>query len=366
MSELKIAMLVHGSEDSIEAVRARGLTQNQPPENVHFLWRAKARRGTATLWRQQLAQLKPDVLYVMNTALPGAWLAPWLHSRTGVPYVLDTGDVIFEMACRAGLEPAWKLPLLKWAEQLAQKQAHTIVVRGTRHQEYLKRIGLKNVAVIRDGCSSINHVSPEAVTALRERYHLGNEFVVGVMGSLVYSPRLGICYGWDLIQALAQLRDLPIRGVIIGDGNGRPWLEAQARQYGVADRVHFCGRVPYEQVPAYLRLLDVALSTQTNNLPGQVRTTGKLPEYMLAERFILASRVGEAALLLPEIMLVDYTGEVDEHYPGRLAERIRYLWHNRGALLARHTLPELVQRECSYPVLSRKFDAVMEAVVKKR
>ena len=38
-------------------------------------------------------------------------------------------------------------------------------------------------------------------------------------------------------------------------------------------RLVFTGRVPYGELPAYLRLMDVALSTQTNNLPGQVRTT---------------------------------------------------------------------------------------------
>jgi len=35
--------------------------------------------------------------------------------------------------------------------------------------------------------------------------------------------------------------------------------------------------------------------------------------------------VAEAALLLAELMLPDYDGEVDESYPGRLAKRVRLL-----------------------------------------
>jgi hypothetical protein len=101
--------------------------------------------------------------------------------------------------------------------------------------------------------------------------------------------------------------------------------------------------------------MDVALSTQTNNLPGQVRTTGKLPEYMAAERFILASRVGEAALLLPELMLLDYDGEVDNGYPDRLAKRVRLLQSQPELLEIRRTMPPLAFRECNYDLLSQKL-----------
>lgn len=365
MKEPRIAMLVHGRLDSIEMVRARELTHNQPADHVHFLWREQVDNHTGRRWLKEIRQIKPDLLYAINTAWPGAWLAPLLRATRGLPYVLDTGDVVYEMARSASSSWPWQLMSLKFGERMAQKYAHTIVVRGTRHREYLESRGYQNVQVIRDGCAPVDAVDASEVRGLRDALGLRDEFVIGVLGSLVYSPRLEICYGWDLIQALARLRDLPVRGVIIGDGNGRSWLEAQARDRGVADRVLFCGRIPYEKVPVYVRLFDIALSTQTNNLPGQVRTTGKLPEYMNAERFILASRVGEAALLLPEIMLVDYEGTVDGHYPAKLAERIRFLMNNRGVLTARHALKATAERECSYPVLRQTFDRVVAGAGKR-
>jgi hypothetical protein len=128
----------------------------------------------------------------------------------------------------------------------------------------------------------------------------------------------------------------------------------------------FCGRIPYPEVPLYLRVLDVALSTQTNNLPGRVRTTGKLPEYMAAERFILASRVGEAARLLPEVMLLDYAGAVDAAYPERLATRVREIHHERRQLDARRELPELARRHCAYEVLAARFNEVIASLASGR
>lgn len=352
MSSPVISFLVNGHAQSIEAVRARGLACRLPQDRVRFLYRDFGRYGSLRRWHRQLKQERPQCAYVLNTALPGAALAPWLRQRHGIPYVLDTGDAVFSMARRSGIQAGWRLPLIWLLERSAQHYASAIVVRGTRHREYLLSQGFTRVAVIRDGYADQIGATSESVAALRQKLGLNGRFVVGVMGSLVFSPRLGICYGWDLIQALSKLRHLPITGLIIGDGNGRAWLEALARRLDVFDRIIFCGRIPYEQVPTHLRLMDIALSTQTNNLPGQVRTTGKLPEYMAAGRFILASRVGDATLLLPELMLMDYVGEVDPDYPPRLAERIQMLHAQPHLLDLRHTLPDMARRECSYEILS--------------
>lgn len=361
MSAPRLAILVNGGPQSAEAARARGLSRRHPPDRLRVLLREGSRLETARRWREELAAFKPDLLYVINTAMPGVQIACEWRARRGVPFVLDTGDAVFEMARAAGTEPFWKLPLLWAGERAAQRLARTIVVRGSLHREHLKRAGFGNVALIRDGCAEHGEVDPAAVKELRSRLGLEGFFVAGVMGSLVYSPKLRICYGWDLVRALTELRDLPVRGLVIGDGPGRPWLEAQAREADVADRLTFCGRIPYEHVPLYLRVMDAALSTQTNNLPGQVRTTGKLPEYMAAGRFILASRVGEAALVLPDTMLLDYHGAVDASYPSRLAARLRELATTPGRLDARRQLPARARELFSYEVLSGEFERATAA-----
>lgn len=361
MNAPKLALLVNGGPDSIEAVRARGLAQRHPPERLLLLFRDADRRATASRWQRRLESFQPQLLYVVNTALPGIQTA-WQWRQRGVPFVLDTGDTVFEMARSAGTAPWWKLPLLWAGEQRAQKLAAAIVVRGTRHREHLLQLGFNRVELIRDGYLERDEPEARLVSDCKRRLGLEGAFVVGLMGSLVFSPKLGICYGWDLLQALAKLRDLNVRGLVIGDGPGRGWLEARARELGVTERVVFAGRVPYEEVPLYLRLLDVALSTQTNNLAGRVRTTGKLPEYMAAGRFMLASRVGEAALVLPEAMLLDYEGAVDTQHPSRLAGRLRELAAHPGQMDLRQGLPARARELFAYEVLSREFDRVVAGV----
>jgi hypothetical protein len=96
--------------------------------------------------------------------------------------------------------------------------------------------------------------------------------------------------------------------------------------------------------------VDVALSTQTNDVVGHVRTTGKLVQYMAAGRFVLASRVGAAAALLPDEMLVDYHGAWDEGYFARLAARVDEL-PDRRELAERGRRLRAVAEPFAYPRL---------------
>lgn len=354
-----VTFLVHGGGSSIEAVRARGLARQLDPETTRFCFRSGSRIQTAAAWRREISDRPPDLVYLLNTALPGAVLAPWWSVSRRQRFVLDTGDAVYEMARQSGVGGGWKLPWLWFFEQAAQRRASAVIVRGTRHRELLLGRGVRRVEVIRDGFGEQAGVTPVAVADLRRRLGLDRHFVLGVMGSTVMSPRLGICYGWDLLEALAAMPDLPVKGLIIGDGDGLPWLRERASALGLEGRVVFAGRIPYPEVPLYLRLMDAAMSTQTNNLPGQVRTTGKLPEYMAAERFILASRVGEAALLLPELMLLDFDGEVDPRYPARVAERVRLLCGRPELLEIRRSLPALARELCDYNRLSRQLAALI-------
>src|SRR5262249_19682298 len=159
------------------------------------------------------------------------------------------------------------------------------------------------------------------VTDLRHTYGLGEMITIGLVGSITWSPNLRMCYGTELLEAICLLRDLPVKGVVIGDGSGLAILKSQARERGIEDRILFLGRIPYNDLPKYLNLIDICLSTQTNDTVGQVRTTGKLPLYLASGRFVLASRVGEAALVLPDSMLVDYENTKDPEYAQRLARK---------------------------------------------
>ena len=358
---MKVAFLVNGGPTSAMAERAQAFQARLHTRYaIVTAYRTSRRLGSIVEFVKFLRRERPEIIYVFDLGYSGVIGAGVysLVARTSV--VLDTGDAIFELARSAGLRGPVGLALTWLLERVAFRIADAVVVRGTFHRTLLGTRGI-DATVVQDGVGESAFASPDA-TNLRGRLGLNGVLSVGVLGSLVWSERLQIGYGWDLIEALRLLRGEPVRGVLIGSGTALPILKRRAADYDLGDQLIFIDRIPFEEVPAHLAAVDVWLSTQTNDIPGNVRTTGKLPLYMAAGRYILASDVGEASRVLPPEMRVEYRGVVDPEYPRRLADRLRALIAEPNRLLAGNANVAVAKREFHYDVLAERVAAVLEAL----
>jgi glycosyltransferase involved in cell wall biosynthesis len=361
----RIVVLVNGDESSAAGARARGLFDRLDgayATHVLYRWEGKSR----ALWRfaAALRRLRPDLVYVINPSVSGvgAAMVARLGRRT---FVLDTGDLAGELAhsTRRVVWPARKA--IELTEAMALRAAAAVVVRSTRHKEFLDGTVRRPVYVIRDGvdCAVSRRID---VTDLKRELGLDGFLCIGVMGSLNWNRRWSMCYGWDLVEALALLEpSLPVRGLVVGNGDGLPRLRERTRELGIEDRVRFAGKVPFADVPRYVNVMDVALSTQTNDRVGQARTTGKLAEYMACGRYVLASDVGEAKFLLPPEMRLAYDGVKDTRYPERLAAKIRELVDSspEDRRRASDRLVERARTQLDYSALSTTLRQVLDSAL---
>lgn len=330
-----------------------------PAWTARLVFRRATRAASVRAFRDELASAPPDVTYVMDMGVDAVTAALWHRATHRTSIVVDTGDAITALARSSGLRGPAGVAATWLLERTALRAADRLVVRGTGHRELLAQRGI-SATVVPDGVD-LRTFRPVDANPIRTRYGLQGAFVVGLVGSSVWSPRLGIAYGWDLVEMLGRLRDLPVRGVVVGSGSGIERLAARARALGIEDRLLLAGRRPLNELPQWLAAFDVCLSTQTNDVPGQVRTTGKLPLYLACGRYVLASRVGEAARILPPEMLVPYQGTVDREYPARLADRVRHLVAHPAALHAGATGVALAKRRFDYDMLARRLEAVLDA-----
>ncbi len=352
-----IVFAVNGSERGAMGIRARGLSRTLTGGNtVSFLYRPELSKLTAARqMRAQLAQLRPSIVYVLDMGLSGVLAALIYKAQSGARVVIDTGDAITALARSAQLRGPAGLAATWLLEEAGLRFADRLVVRGSKHRELLARRGL-NATWIPDGFEA-DLFYPEMK---RPR---DGKLCVGLLGSITWNGKLEATYGWDLVETLALLPNEDLRGLVVGDGTGLNALREHAARRGVERRIKFTGRIPYEELRPWIQSMDICLSTQTNDLPGQVRTTGKLPLYMACGRFVLASRVGEAARVLPEEMLVDYDGSCDSAYPAKLASRLRSLmeaavdFEAAGARLAREVAPEF-----EYGRLSTRLQEVLDSL----
>jgi glycosyltransferase involved in cell wall biosynthesis len=353
-----LAFLVNDTEDGAMGRRARGLASGLSESwKLSFIYRSgTSRLRAARTFSQALLQLRPELIYVLDMAVPGVVAALPFRVFGSTTVVIDTGDAVTALARAAHLRGPAGVVATWVLEQAGLRLASHIVVRGFFHQELLARRGISSTW-IPDGYEKGLFEPPAAPPA-------NMDLCVGLVGSVIWNGSLAATYGYDLIEIVAALSDLPVRGVLVGDGSGLQRLRVHAASRGVSERITFAGRVPYPELRSWLQSFDVALSTQTNDLAGQVRTTGKLPLYLASGCFILASRVGEAARVLPPEMLVEYYGPRDTRYPARAAAHLRSLIQGRtpfrglGLVAAERLAPRY-----EYGLLSHQLATLIERLV---
>jgi glycosyltransferase involved in cell wall biosynthesis len=368
MSKLKLLFFINGPETGVTALRAKMLAQRLPSDwQIRFNYRPTPKWKGILPFIQSTLQFRPDIIYVMDMAYTGVLAGSISKQLIGCKLVTDTGDVTFELAKSSGSYSPIQLGLIHWIEQIALQQSDCLIVRGSYHKTWLAHQGMTRVEVIPDGIdlATIPEVKTDSdIKQLRNDLGLSNYLVVGLVGSMTWSERHRMCYGWDIIEALAYLKDLPVKGLLVGDGDGRAILEERALQLGVEEQVTFVGKVPYKCLPTYLAAMDVCVSTQSNDLVGMVRTTGKLPLYLACGKYVIATHVGEASRVLPGVgCLLPYEGVRDEQHPIRLANQLKVLLNQPELLRVSHQARQVAQENFDYKVLTKRVERVCADLV---
>jgi len=351
----EVVVLVNGAEHSALGERARWVGRAAGPGAI-VAYRAGGRRHALAAFVRRVRTERPRVVYLVDTALATVAAGAWARCR-GARVILDTGDATAALTLATGRLGALGRLGAPLFERLAYALAATVVVRSEELGRHVRSLADRPVVVVPDGFDPAR-VDTSGGERLRQQWGVdAGGLVVGVLGAARWNARRRWCYGRDVIEAVAAARRRDVVGAVLVRGDGLPRLRALAERLQVTDRVIFAE--PAEPLGwTQLAAVDVALSTQTNDTVGRVRTTGKLVQYMAAGRFVLASRVGAAAELLPETMLVDYHGAWDEGYFARLAQRLDAL-PDRRSLAEQGGRLRVVAEPFAYPQLVPTLSSVL-------
>lgn len=229
------------------------------------LWRA---------WRQ----FRPDVLYERYNLFLLAGV--WLRALTGVPMALEVNSpLVLERTKEPGLG---LVAFARWCEHTAWRAAsHVFPVTGVLAEHVIAAgVPRARITVIQNGIDPAEFHARVDGTAVRAKYRLDGKIIIGFTGFL---------RAWHGLPAVVEvLRHMQSRFdvhfLVVGDGDARQTLEADARRCGVLDRVTITGLVERAAVPSYIAAFDIAIQPKATDYASPL----KLFEYMALARAIIA------------------------------------------------------------------------------
>jgi len=187
--------------------------------------------------------------------------------------------------------------------------------RTTYVSEYLRRIGLSLGADPATAITILKGVDLERFTPARDRAALGRE--LGIAGPLLLSvgglqKLKGIHHALDALATLKATRAFTY--LVVGDGEERESLEAQAARLGLESRVRFAGRLDRGQIPRYFAACDalilasltegsgnVALEAMACGRPVVATDSGGPPEYVSDGKTGFVVPVGDVAAMAERV-----------------------------------------------------------------
>lgn len=165
--------------------------------------------------------------------------------------------------------------------------------------------------------------------------------VVGIAGSLAWTPRVRYCYGCELVRAAAFTSRQDIRFLVVGEGSGRAELERFPDP-----RIILTGFVSRESLPDYFAAMDVASLPQSCDGVGSFRYTTKLSEYLAAGLPVITGQIPAA---------YDLDSGWAWRLPGNAPWEDRYV-RALARLLDGLTSAQIAQRRSRVPAASPEFD----------
>jgi PEP-CTERM/exosortase A-associated glycosyltransferase len=231
-----------------------------------------------------------DLLHAHSPALNG--LAAYRAAqRLGVPLLYEIRAFWEDAAVGNGTtdEGSARYRLTRALENHVVRNADAVAVicEGLKGDLMARGVPAGKIVVSPNGVDLELFGSPLPADAeLAEQLGLNGRDVIGYIGSFYDYEGLG-----DLISAMPLMQS-DAHLLMVGGGPMEQALRAQSGASPAADRIHFVGRVPHEEVERYYSLVDILAYPRKRMRLTDLVTPLKPLEAMAQGRLVAASDVG--------------------------------------------------------------------------
>lgn len=253
-------------------------------------------RATYMLTRACLRS-RPDIVHVCKPQ-PINGLAGWLAARRlRCPLFVDCDDYEAEANRTSS---ALQRRIIAWWEDRLPRHAQGVTVNTRFLQARCIRQGVPpgHIAYVPNGADPVSSKDMDAMIAAlpAEVQALRNFPTVAYVGTMST-----IAHGVDLLlNAFAMLRErLPhARLLMVGDGDDRAALQAQAEALGIASSVHWTGRLTHLQARAHYGVAACSVDPVYDTPAARARSPLKIVESLAAGVPVVTGDVGDRREML--------------------------------------------------------------------
>jgi glycosyltransferase involved in cell wall biosynthesis len=201
--------------------------------------------------------------------------------------------------------------------------------------------------------------SPRRSAVRRALATSDQEVLIGFMGRVVEEKGFG-----TLAAALNQVRELPWRLAVVGDGPYTPAFTQRLRALDLLERVVFAGYVPHPEAPDYLSAFDLLVLPSETQANWREQFGRVIIEALACGTPVVGSSSGE----IPHLLRRTTGGMVfEEKNPTALAGVLRALCTDRPLRTRLGTQGRgVVRRDYTDSILADRFIRTVESAVHPR
>jgi PEP-CTERM/exosortase A-associated glycosyltransferase len=319
-------------------------------------------RAFARQIERTVAAFNPAVIHAHSPVL-NALAALGVAKRHKIPFVYEIRAFWEDAAVGngTGTEGSLRYRLTRALETYAVKRADAVAVicQGLKDDLIARGIPESKITVSPNGVDlGLFGDPPPRDAALGARLGIDeDDEVIGFIGS--YYDYEGID---DLIAAMPMLvaKRPKAQLLLVGGGPMEDALKAQAEASSAADRIHFVGRVPHNQVELYYSLIDVLCYPRKKMRLTDLVTPLKPLEAMAQERLVAASDVGGHRELIEDGVTGTLFAPDD---PESLAKSLENLLADRGSWAKRRkTGRKFVEQHRNWSSNISRYDPVYQTL----
>ncbi|MCB0196973.1 MAG: glycosyltransferase, partial [Anaerolineae bacterium] len=224
-----------------------------------------------------IPSLKLDVIHSHHPFLLGRAAVTQAETH-GVPLVFTFHTRYREYSHYVALNQNFvKDAIDYWLGQYMER-CHHIVVPSNSIKEMIGDVyGVTSQVTVVPTGIDLHPFQAADPTTIRQKRGWGDDKVLISIGRLAEEKN------WTTLVEAAGLvfkKHKKTRLVIIGDGDQKAELETMAAEMGVAEQVEFTGKIPFDEIPLYLKAADLfcfASTTETQGLVTMEALAAELP-----------------------------------------------------------------------------------------